>query len=141
MAYVYNKVSGGTLTVGTLSATVQTAMDAVAKELVAAKGRSIVMGGGNSGAGEVWRGKIMAVRATEAVTPLMPSPAVKISTVTLPLPAISYDAAVALLLCSLETFFFTVRGEGVRILLQYCLSKSQQKFSTKTLKGDATISI
>ena len=50
LAYVFNKVSGGTLTVGTLSATVQTAMDAVAKELVAAKGRSIVMVGGNSGA-------------------------------------------------------------------------------------------
>ncbi len=50
LAYVYNKVSGSNLTVGALSAAVQSAMDTVSKELVAAKGRSIVMVGGNSGA-------------------------------------------------------------------------------------------
>ncbi|MEJ6499376.1 MAG: TAT-variant-translocated molybdopterin oxidoreductase [Cryomorphaceae bacterium] len=50
LAYVYNQVSGNNVTVGNLSEDVKGLLKGISAELSSAKGRSIVMVGGNSGA-------------------------------------------------------------------------------------------
>ena len=50
LAYLYNKVSDSNVAVGALSDAVKSAIVAIAEELRAAKGKSIVLVGGNSGA-------------------------------------------------------------------------------------------
>ena len=50
LAYLYNQVSGNSVSVGSLSDSVKSAVKSIAGELSASKGRSIVLVGGNSGA-------------------------------------------------------------------------------------------
>lgn len=52
LAHLYNKVTGSSVKVGTLSSDVRKSLDSAATELLAAKGASLVLAGGNNGANE-----------------------------------------------------------------------------------------